>query len=79
VSNPCNAIPLQFVDGCGFRPADDIQRHRLMRIAAEAADLKVEISCVEGIAQRRGRMGWPLVPEHAGIPRLARRPTTAMW
>jgi hypothetical protein len=39
-------VPLQFVDGRCLRSADDVQRHRLMGIAAEAPDLKVEISSV---------------------------------
>jgi hypothetical protein len=39
-------IALQFVDGSRLRPADDAQRHRLMRVAAEAADLEIEISSV---------------------------------
>ena len=39
-------VTFQFVDWRRLRPAHDIQRHRLVRVAAEAADLKVEISGV---------------------------------
>src|SRR4030088_2828585 len=37
------------MDGRRVRPADDIQRHRLMRVAAKAADLKVEIPGIQCI------------------------------
>jgi hypothetical protein len=43
-------VPLQFVDGRRLRPAHDVQRHRLVSVAAEAADLKVKVSRVEGVA-----------------------------
>jgi hypothetical protein len=33
--------------GGGLRPANDIQRHGLMRVAAKAADLKIEISGID--------------------------------
>jgi hypothetical protein len=43
-------VPFQFMDRCGFWPADDVQCHSLMGIAAEAADLKVKVPRVEGVA-----------------------------
>ena len=55
VSNPCSACTVPVRGWACLRPADDVQRHCLMRIAAEAADLKVEISCVQRVAQRRER------------------------
>jgi hypothetical protein len=64
-------VPLQFVDGGHLRPADDVQGHCLMRIAAEAADLKIEISGIKSIAQSGGGLCWPLVSEHTLIPRYA--------
>ena len=41
--------------GVAVAPADDVQRHSLMRVAAKAADLALEISGVEGVA--KGRRG----------------------
>lgn len=34
-----------------LRPAHDIQRHRLMRVAAKAFDLKIEVTGIQGIAE----------------------------
>jgi hypothetical protein len=48
-SSPCSAC--QFVDRRCLWPADDIQRHRLVGVAAEAADLKIKISRVECVAE----------------------------
>jgi hypothetical protein len=48
-----------------------VQGHRLMGVAAEAADLKVEMSCVQRVPQRRGGLRWPLVPKHALVPSFA--------
>jgi len=45
-------VPLQFVDWRCLWPADDVQRYCLVGIAAEAADLKVEISGVQRVSQR---------------------------
>ncbi len=36
--------------GVVFRPADDIKGDRLVRVTAEAADLKVSISGVERVS-----------------------------
>src|ERR1700735_2330267 len=55
-------VTFQFVDGCGFRPADDIQRLRLMPIAAKAADLKVEISGVKASPSDGDGWAGPLKP-----------------
>jgi hypothetical protein len=79
-------VTFQFVDGCGFRPADDIQRHRLMRIAAKAVDLKIEISGVQASPSDGDGWAGPLKPSvrwfqasrRAGplpcaLPRRARR------
>jgi hypothetical protein len=69
-------LALQFVDGCCLRPADDIQRHRLVSVAAEAADLKVEISGVQGVSQRRGVLSRALVSKHPLVPSLTRQPVS---
>jgi hypothetical protein len=39
-------VPLQFVDRRRLWPADNIQRYRLVGVAAKAANLKVKISGV---------------------------------
>jgi hypothetical protein len=68
-------MQLQFVDRGCHRSADDIQRHRLMRVAAEQQrTLKVEVSCVEGISQCRGRLGRPLESEHPLVPGNTSKP-----
>jgi hypothetical protein len=36
-------VALQFVDSGRLRPPHDVQRHRLVRVAAQAADLKVAV------------------------------------
>jgi len=64
-------VALQFVDWCGFRPADDIECDRLVGIAAKAADLKVAIASVQGVANCRGRLRRSLVAEHPEVPGLA--------
>ena len=62
------------MDGRGFRPADNIQRHGLVRVAPEAANLKLEISGVQGISECRRRLHQTLESEHALI--LARAAAT---
>jgi hypothetical protein len=64
-------IPLQLVYGSRLRPADDVQSPRLMGVAAEAADLEVEISGIQCVAQSRRWLRRSLVPEHALVPNLA--------
>jgi hypothetical protein len=48
-------VTLQFVDGRSLWPANDVQRHRLVGVAAEAADLKIDISGVQSVAEARRR------------------------
>jgi hypothetical protein len=69
-------VAFQFVDRGRLCPAHNVQRHGLMSVAAETADLKVEISGVEGVAERQGRLGWAFVSEHALIPSLAGEPVS---
>ncbi|MDB5618939.1 MAG: hypothetical protein JWQ24_3177 [Tardiphaga sp.] len=64
-------VTLQFVDGRGHRSTDHIKRHGLMGIAPVAADFQISEAGVEGIAHRWGRLGWPLVTQHAVISGLA--------
>ena len=63
--------------GC-LGSAHDIKRYRLVRVATETADLKIEISGVEGVAKRRGRLGRSFVSKHALIPSLAGQPVSVL-
>jgi hypothetical protein len=46
-------VTFQFMDGGRFRPTDDIQRHGLVSVTAQATDLKVEIPGVQRVTERR--------------------------
>jgi hypothetical protein len=46
-------VALQLVDRRRLRPANNVKRYRLVGVAAEAADLKIEISCVQSVAEAR--------------------------
>jgi hypothetical protein len=61
-------VPFQFMDRGRFRPADDVQCDRLMGVAAKAADLKIEISGVQGVAEGRRGLSWSFESEHALVP-----------
>lgn len=52
-------VALEFVDRRPLRPPDDIQRDRLVGLAAEALHLEVSAGGVERVAERRGRLGRP--------------------
>lgn len=52
-------------------PADDIEGDRLAGIAAEAADLKIAVTGIKGLAEGRGRLRRRLECEHARVPGLA--------
>jgi hypothetical protein len=56
------------VDGCRLRPAHNVERHRLVSLAAEAADLKIEISSVQGVAQRRRGLSRAFESKHSLVP-----------
>jgi hypothetical protein len=62
------------MDGCRLRPANDIQRDRLVRVAAEAFHLKIQVTGVERVAEGRGGLGRSLIPEHALVPGLTGQP-----
>jgi hypothetical protein len=61
-------IAFQFVDGRRLRPADDVQSDRLMGVAAKAADLKIEISGLQSVAEGRRGLSRSFESEHALIP-----------
>jgi hypothetical protein len=58
-------VTFQLVNRRRLRPADDIQSHSLMRVAAKAADLEIEVSGIESIAQSGRWLGRSLETEHA--------------
>jgi hypothetical protein len=51
-------VAFQFVDRGRFRSANDVQGHGLVRIAAKTANLKIEVSGVQGVAKPSGGDGW---------------------
>jgi hypothetical protein len=50
-------VALQFVDRGRLRPANDVDYHGLMRLTAEAANLKISIVCIQRFAESGGRLG----------------------
>jgi hypothetical protein len=56
-----------------LRPPDDVQRNGLMGIAAQTFDFEIEVTGIECIAQRRGRLRRSLKAEHTLVPCLARQ------
>ena len=54
-------VSLQLMDRRALPPAHDVERHRLMRIAAEAADLKIAVASIQGVTEGRRRLGRPFV------------------
>lgn len=69
-------VALQFMDRRVLRPADDVERDRLMRVAAEATDLKVTITGIQCVADGRRRLRRSLIAKHAIVPRLTREPVS---
>jgi hypothetical protein len=67
-------VTLQFVDWGRLWPADNVQRHGLMRITTEAADLKVEISSVQSVAEAGRGLSRSFESEHALVPGDTRQP-----
>ena len=45
-------VTLKFMDRRGLRSPHDVQGHGLMRVAAEASDFEIEVTSIEGIAER---------------------------
>jgi hypothetical protein len=53
--------------------SNDVERNRLTGIAAKAPNLKVWVSTVDRIADRRGWLSGAFVAEHSLVPRHARK------
>lgn len=64
-------VPLKLMDRRPFRPPDDVERDRLVGLAAKALHLEVLIPGVERVTEGPGRLGRSLEGEHPGVPRLA--------
>ena len=46
-------VALKFVDRRGLRSPHDVERDGLVRVAAEAAHFEIEVTAIEGVAERR--------------------------
>ena len=64
-------ITLKLMDRCRIRPPHDVERDGLVRIAAEAADLKVVVARIERVAEGRRGLRRSLEREHALVPGVA--------
>ena len=61
-------VAFQFKDWRGLWPSHDVERDGLMR---EAADFEIEVTGVEGVAERWRRLRRAATAEHSLIPRFA--------
>src|SRR6516225_2225822 len=64
-------VALQLMDRRRLRPPHDVERHRLMRVTAETADLEIDVAGIERVTERRRGLRRPLKGEHALIPGVA--------
>ena len=64
-------VTLKLVDRGGFWPSHDVQSDGLVRVATKTTDFEIEESGVEGVAQRRRRLGRAAIAEHTPIPDFA--------
>jgi hypothetical protein len=69
-------VAFKLMDGGRLWPAHDVQSHGLVRVATKAANLKIEVSGVQGVAKRRGRLRRSFVSKHTLVPCLARQPVS---
>src|SRR5260370_33595031 len=66
-------VTLELVDRRRLWPAHDVERDRVIRVAAQAPDLKIAVAGVQRVTERGRWLGRPLVVEHAVIPGFARQ------
>ena len=64
-------VAFQFMDRCGLRPADDIERNGLVVVAGKAANFEIAVSRIECVTERRRWLRRAFVTKHALIPRIA--------
>ncbi|MET4022861.1 hypothetical protein ABIC10_007997 [Bradyrhizobium sp. S3.2.12] len=62
-------VPFQFMDRRCLRSSHDVERNRLVGVAAKAADFEVAVTGIERIAELGRRLRWTLETEHARVPR----------
>jgi len=67
-------VALELVNRHRLGAPDDVERDRLVGIAANATNLEINVPCIERVADRRRQLRWPLQPEHAFVPCLAGEP-----
>ena len=59
------------MDWRGLGPSHYVERHGLVRVAAEASHFEIKVTSIEGIAERRRRLRRTAIAEHARVPRFA--------
>jgi len=64
-------VPFQFVNRRRLRSPHDVEGNRLMRVAAETTNLKIAVSRVKRVAQRRRWLRWTLERQHPLVRRFA--------
>ena|SRR6266480_5485074 len=63
-------VALQFVDRSGFRSPHDVERDRLVRVAAKAFHFEIAIARIECVTERGRWLRRTLKSEHAFVPSL---------
>jgi hypothetical protein len=71
---PAPHVALQLVNRRRLWPSHDVERDRLMRVAAEAADFEIEVASIDGIAERRRWLRGTAIAEPPLVPRVASKP-----
>src|SRR6476660_1032864 len=64
-------VAFEFVNRRCLRSPHDVERDGLVRVAAKTTDFKIAVPGIERVTQRRRRLRWSLVAEHAHVPRFA--------
>jgi len=64
-------VAFQFMDRCGLRPADDMERNGLVVVAGKAANFEIAVSRIECVTERRRWLRRAFVTKHALIPGIA--------
>ena len=67
-------VALELVNRCGFRPTNNIQSNGLMCTAAEAFDLEIPITGIQGVTECRRWLSRPMEGKHSLIPSLTGQP-----
>jgi len=62
------------MDRRGLRPPHDVERYRLMGIAADTANFEIDETGIEGVAERRRWLRRTAIAEHTRVPRFGGEP-----